>query len=161
MRQLIHSTFSGNYLAAFHLWWTKTIQKHKKISQDIMWGYSFKLKLHRKHHQILLLVRSEFKQINELLFLLKLFKKKIWFSDDFRESSSQVICLNSLNMKNKIWWPSLTNISHKIGNFSSAFFFTKNLVIKWASNGNKLTKCYIFLLLILIQQTELNLEKLG
>ena len=52
--------------------------------------------------QISLLILSEFMRIHQLLFPLKSLKNH-WFSDDFRGNTSQLIHLNSLNLRSKIF----------------------------------------------------------
>ena len=52
--------------------------------------------------QISLLILSEFMRIHQLLFPLKSLKNH-WFSDDFRGNTSQLIHLNSLNLRRKIF----------------------------------------------------------
>ena len=52
--------------------------------------------------QISLLISSEFMRIHQLLFPLKSLKNN-WFSDDFRGNSSQLIHLNSLNLRSIIF----------------------------------------------------------
>ena len=52
--------------------------------------------------QISLLILSEFMRIHQLLFPLKSLKNH-WFSDDFRGNTTQLIHLNSLNLRSKIF----------------------------------------------------------
>ena len=52
--------------------------------------------------QISLLILSEFMRIHQLLLPLKSLKNH-WFSDDFRGNTTQLIHLNSLNLRSKIF----------------------------------------------------------
>ena len=71
-------------------------QQQKKSSKLRSFIIDFRDRL-----QISILILSEFKQINYALFSLKS-SEKLRFSDDFRESRTSLIRLNSLNIRNNI-----------------------------------------------------------
>ena len=64
---------------------------------------SFKV---RCHCQMLFLIWGKFRSINLLLFLPEIIWKPHAY--DFRGNRSSLIRLNLLNIRNKIWWRSLT-----------------------------------------------------
>ena len=63
--------------------------------------------------QIMLLILSEFKQINELLSPLKS-SENLWFSSDFRGHKNEVIRSNFLNIRSDIRRRSITCLTFPV-----------------------------------------------
>ena len=80
--------------------------------------------LYLRHRlQILLLIFQEFTETN---FCFPWIHQETKFSDDFRGKRMHYFCLNSLNIRSKIWRPLLMTMNKKC-NFSSvccSIFFT-------------------------------------
>ena len=92
----------------FYFRWECWLTEHFSILSIQFFSILIKTALERSSYlfkdrcHISLLVISEFKQINYILLPLKS-SESLWFSDNFRGYKSYLICLNSLNIRSKLW----------------------------------------------------------
>ena len=107
----------------------------------------------RSRHQISLLILSEFKRINQLLFPLKSPENQR-FSDDFRGDKSKLIPSKSFNIRSKFWrgsilttyffWSSadIDKLSHKC--FRRMYDMWYNFLKNIPSDPNFLLLAFLF-----------------